>query len=128
MTSQSNKILFLRKLFVFDFICGLTGALFYYWFFDFMINILYLPKNMVVIQLLANFSYGVYGIILYLSKTKNLKFFKFLVTMNFIYAFLCLIASILLAMNKLYLGACLLFIEGLLIALLAQWELKVVRS
>lgn len=83
---------------------------------------------MVLTQLLANLSYGIYGIILYLSQTQNLKFFKFLIAMNFAYAFLCLVASLFLMMNRLYLGFGLLLTESLLIALLAKWEFKTVCS
>lgn len=121
-------MLVIRKLFVLDFICGLAGALIYYWLFNFMITTLSLPQSMVLVQLLANLSYGIYGIIVYLSKTQNLKFFKFLIAMNFAYSFICLVASLLLILNKLYLGSGLLLIEGLLIALLAKWEFQTVRS
>lgn len=116
----------IRKLFIIDSICGLIGTLIYFIFFDFIISNFSIPRDIVLTQLIANFSYTLFGAFLYLSQTKNIKYFKFLMWMNFIYAVLCMSASLILIINQLYLGFVLLAIEGLLIFFLALWEHKVI--
>jgi len=116
----------IRKLLMIDFICGLLGTLIYYGFFDFIIKNFSLPRVVVFIQLIANFTYALYGVILYFSQTQNLKYFRFLMRMNFIYALLCMMMSFIFITNRLYLGFALLFAEGLFIFSLALWEKKVI--
>jgi hypothetical protein len=125
---MQNKVVKIRNLILWDFICALSGAFFYYELFDILIDYLSLPRALVQGQLIANLAYALYGIILYLSRTERWVFFKFLVIMNFVYAGLCIVIGVTLSTNNNYLGTSLLLIEGGLIAALATYELNALKS
>ena len=117
-----------RPLFMFDFLCALAGAGIYYVLFDFMIETVGVPRWMVRTQLLANLAYGIYGAILFVSRTGRSGVFGFLVVMNFIYAGLCVAAALTLVLNGAYGGALLLVVEALFIATLAKVERAAMQS
>ncbi len=116
----------IRKLFFLDFVFAAVGAIIYYFLFDFIVETLSLPAEIVQIQLYANFSYAIYGLVLYVSNTNRIKFFKFLIAMNFIYAALCLLAGLIIALKGIYWGAVLLLAEAFLIGILANYERKLI--
>ena len=117
-----------RKLLQYDFSLGLAGGVIYYFLYDFMIGTLALPRWLVLTQLLANLSYGLYGAILFTSLKVRLGYFRFLVMMNSIYATFCLGMGSILLFKAVYWGAILLISEGVFIAILAKIERTSLQS
>ena len=114
----------LRKLFLFDCACGLVAGIIYSLGFEYIIEAFLLPRWVVLIQLISNFSYALYGAILYMSGTTRLGFFRLLVAMNVTYASLCGMCGLafMLTLEPSPLGAWLLIVEAAFIAALALVE------
>lgn len=111
-----------QNIFIIDFILAFAGTLLYFFLFNFLVTNLSLPKNIVQAQLIANFVYGVYGLVIFVLGIQKLILFKFLVFMNFAYAGLCLLVGLRLLITFSNWGALLLLAEAILIAILANFE------
>lgn len=118
----------IRNFFFFDLICALSGALLYFFLFDFIIEFTSLPPALVQTQLLANSLYALYGLGLFLSRTEKSLPYRALAFMNAVYASLCALAALGLLIKGISLGASLLALEGLLIAALAKIEFSLLRA
>ncbi len=120
----------LRTVLGLDFACALAGAAGYALLFDFVVERLSLPRGVVQVQLGANVAYAMYGGLVLLSGTRNVRFLGFLCGMNFLYAGLCAVgaAALQLSSMTLPLGALLLLVEALLIAALASFERRFVLT
>lgn len=113
----------MRRVFLVDFCCALAGSALYALFLDVMVGRLGLPGHVARAQLLANLSYALYGGVLLLARPGGLGFYRFLASMNALYASLCGLAALVLAVTTHAVwGSLVLLVEGLLIASLALWE------
>ena len=120
----------LRTVLALDFACALAGAAGYALLFDVVVERLSLPRAVVQVQLGANVAYAAYGGLALLSGTRNIRFLGLLCGMNFLYAGVCAVGAVtlqVLSMTSPW-GALLLVVESLLIAALASFELRFLRS
>lgn len=111
-----------RTMLMLDFIFAFSGGIVYFVFFDYLQHTFGIPHWMATLQLMANFAYGIFGILIFLGGKKRAPIFKFLIAMNFVYAILCLALAVSLYMGNGPLGTWLLLAEGLSIFLLATLE------
>lgn len=111
-----------RTMLMIDFICAFSGGIAYFVLFDFLQHTLGIPYWMAMVQLVANNAYGIFGLVLFVGGKARLPLFRFLVTMNFIYAVFCMVFTVHLFTSGGPLGTWLLFGEGLFILLLAMLE------
>jgi hypothetical protein len=112
-----------RTMLMIDFVCALSGGILYFFLFDFLLQTLGIPHWMAMVQLIANSTYGILGVLIFLGGKERMPFLK-LITMNFIYAVFCLILAVYLCASGGPLGTWLLFAEGIFIFLLALLEKK----
>lgn len=120
-----NQGFAVRKLMIFDFCCAFVGSSF--WLLTLPILSVYLPYQLLLLQALANFCYGVFGFLIFLSYPKSLGLFRILVSMNFAYAAVILVTGMVSLLTLRELASLLLVGEGLLIAALARVELRSLR-
>ena len=111
-----------RTMLMIDFICAFSGGIVYFVLFDFLQHTLGIPSWMATVQLVANSAYGIFGIVLFVGGKGRAQIFKFLITMNFVYAVFCFAFAVLLFTRKGPLGTWLLLSEGIFILLLATLE------
>lgn len=117
-----------RTMLMIDFICAFSGGIVYFVLFDFLQHTLGIPHWMAMAQLVSNTAYGIFGLFLFVGGKALLPLFKFLVTMNFIYAVFGMVFTIYLFTNGRPLGTWLLFGESLFILLLAMLERRLFDS
>lgn len=109
-----------RNLLVIDFSCAFAGGLFYLIFFEFLTHTLRLPTWCVYIQLAANFTYGIIGFLLFITRRE--RFLGTLAKMNFIYSIFCFGLAPFLISNGSIWGSLVILVEGAFIAALAKVE------
>lgn len=112
----------IKNLLILDFLCALGGGVLYLFLFDYLWQMLGLPYWLVLVQTGANFFYALVGFSIFLGGAGRLHFFKYLITMNFIYAVFCLIMGASILIDQFSLSALVLISEGVLILLLAIAE------
>jgi hypothetical protein len=105
-----------------DFICAFSGGIAYFALFDFLQHTLGIPHWMATVQLVANNAYGIFGVALFIRSKERTPLFKFLIAMNFAYAFFCFAFVVFLFTSNVPLGTWLLLSEGIFIFLLATLE------
>ncbi len=94
-----------------------------------MIQVLALPFSVVQMQLWANFSYGVYGLGLFVLRPQNTRPFQFLITMNFVYAACCLAMALWLYVTGIASwGVLLILAEAAVITALAFIEYRYITA
>ena len=117
-----------RFMLMVDFICAFSGGIVYFALFDFLLTILGIPHWMVMVQLLTNNAYGVFGVVLLVCRKEHSPLFRFLITMNFVYALFCFAFVVFLVTRNVLLGSWLLLSEGIFIFLLATLEKRSLQS
>lgn len=122
------KLLAPKTMLIIDFICAFSGGVFYLALFEFLQTALAIPYWMVVFQLIANFAYGIFGVLILLGWQRRAQLFRLLVAANLAYSVVCLGLAVVLYVTDEPLGTWLVLAEGLLIFLLAKWERKCLQS
>ena len=100
----------------------MAGGTVYFLFFDFIHHTLDIPHGMVKTQMIANFGYGIFGVLIFAAGRARIFIFQYLVAMNFVYAVACIFVAGYLLSSSPRLGAGLILAEGVFIFILAMIE------
>lgn len=114
-----------KNLLIIDFSCAFVGALLYFCLLDFLNETFLFPVRLLEIQMMLNLVYGFFGLFLFFKKQNDMKMLRFLMCMNALYSFACLVMALFSGFNGLGAVAMILLLEAVLILTLVSVERKI---